>query len=613
MCGVAGWIDWREDLTGQRDIIEAMNRTLACRGPDAAGTWLSPRAAVAHRRLIVVDPEGGGQPMVRSRAGKTYVITYNGELYNTPELRQELSARGYVFQGYSDTEALLLAFMEWGPECLGRLNGIFAFAVWNDGDQSLFAARDRLGVKPFFYAERGSAFIFGSEIKAILAHPLVNPQIDAEGLAEVFIMGPARTPGHAVFKNIKELKQGHCLRHSRAGTEVRRYWTLESRLHEDGFQTTVETLRRLLEDTIERQLVADVPVCALLSGGLDSSAVTAVAARIFKERGKTLRTYSVGYAGDEVHFKANEFEPAADAPWARKVSGHLGTQHHVVSISTDELARSLVPAVRARDLPGMADVDSSLYLFSAEIKKKDTVGLSGEAADEIFGGYPWFRFKEEVYANTFPWTRMVDKRAGLLKPELKAYLRPERYLAGRYEEALAEVPDLPGEDSYAARLRRISYLSITRFMQALLDRKDRMTMAVGLEVRVPYCDHRIVEYAWNIPWEMKFCDGTEKGILRRALRGVLPEDVLRRRKSPYPKTHNPAYTAKVRSWLLAILGDPDSPLRQLVDVDAVRSFADGDFGDTSRPWFGQLMTGPQLMAYLIQVDTWLREYRVNIC
>ncbi|RJX19483.1 MAG: asparagine synthase (glutamine-hydrolyzing) [Ammonifex sp.] len=612
MCGISGWIDWQKNLTQERKIVETMNRTLADRGPDAAGTWISPRAAIAHRRLIVVDPEGGGQPMVRSRAGKTYVITYNGELYNTAELQQELTARGYTFRGYSDTEALLQAFIEWGPGCLDRLNGIFAFAVWSEADQSLFMARDRLGVKPLFYAERGSAFIFGSELKAILAHPLVQAEIDAEGLAEVFIMGPARTPGHAVFRNIKELKQGHWLRHNQWGTNVRRYWALESRPHTDDLDTTVETVRGLLEDTIERQLVADVPVCTLLSGGLDSSAVTALAVDVFKQRGKALRTYSVGYDGDEFYFKANEFEPTADAPWARQVSDFLGTQHHVVRVGTEELVRSLVPAVRARDLPGMADVDASLYLFSSEIKKKDTVGLSGEAADEVFGGYPWFRRNEEVYADNFPWTRMVGKRVGLLKPELTAYIRPEQYLAARYEEAVAEVPRLPGEDPHAARLRQISYLSITRFMQVLLDRKDRMTMAVGLEVRVPYCDHRLVEYAWNIPWAMKFCDRTEKGILRRALRDVLPENVLQRRKSPYPKTHNPAYTTTVRDWLLEILKDPGSPLRRFVDVGAVRSFAEGNAAEINLPWFGQLMTGPQLMAYLIQVDTWLREYRVTI-
>lgn len=613
MCGITGWVDWREDLTLQREVVEAMNATLANRGPDASGVWLSPRAAIAHRRLIVVDPEGGGQPMVRRRGKNTYVITYNGELYNTPELQRELRGRGYFFQGYSDTEALLLSFIEWGPDCLARLNGIFAFAIWCEEEQSLFMARDRLGVKPLFYAQRGSAFLFGSELKAILAHPAVKPEVDASGLAEIFIMGPARTPGHGVFKNIHELKAGYWLRHDRLGTSIKRYWGLESRPHGDDCATTVETVRWLLQDAVKRQLVADVPVCTLLSGGLDSSAVTAFAADVFKERGRELCTYSIGYAEDERYFEPNEFEPNSDASWAEQVAVCLGTRHRQVTAGTSELVDALVPAVRARDLPGMADVDASLYLFSCEIKKENTVGLSGEAADEIFGGYPWFRREADLCATTFPWARMIKERVRLLNPALIEYSRPEEYLSARYEEALKEVPYLPGEDRRSARLREVSYLSITRFMQVLLDRKDRMTMATGFEVRVPYCDHRLVEYVWNIPWKMKFCGQMEKGVLRRALRGVLPESVLKRRKSPYPKTHNPAYTAAVRNRLLEILHDPGSPLLPLIDIAAVRSMADAGGAGFNVPWFGQLMTGPQLMAYLVQVDAWLREYRVTVC
>jgi asparagine synthase (glutamine-hydrolysing) len=613
MCGIAGWIDWQVDLTQQRPVIEAMSETLAPRGPDACGVWLSPRAAIAHRRLIVVDPEGGRQPMVRRYGGHTYVITYNGELYNTPELQQELAARGYTFQGYSDTEALLLAFIEWGPECLERLNGIFAFGIWDEANENLFLARDRLGVKPLFYAQRGSAFLFGSELKALLAHPAVQPEVDATGLAEVFVMGPARTPGQGVFRDVSELRPGCWLRHNRKGTVTRRYWSLESRPHTDDFQTTVATVRWLLEDTVERQLVADVPVCTLLSGGLDSSAITAFAAGVFRKKGRgPIRTYSVDYVGNEQYFRPTEFEPNADAPWAQQIAAFLGTSHRVVTLDVQELAEALVPAVRARDLPGMADIDSSLFLFSRAIKQQDTVGLSGEAADEIFGGYPWFRREADLRATTFPWVRGIEERVRLLSPELTAYIRPMEYLAARYREALAEVPRLPGEDARAARLREISYLSIFHFMAVLLDRKDRMSMAVGLEVRVPYCDHRVVEYVWNIPWEMKFCGQVEKGVLRHALQGILPAEVLWRRKSPYPKTHNPAYTALVREWLLRILDDPDSPLRAFVNVPAVRSVAEASAAGGGIPWFGQLMTGSQMMAYLIQVDTWLREYRVRV-
>ena len=615
MCGITGWIDWETDVAQQRHTLDAMVKTLANRGPDAAGTWFSTHAALGHRRLVVVDPDGGGQPMTRQRGECEYTIVYNGELYNTSDLRRELEVRGHRFHTRnSDTEALLTAYMEWGPSCVERFNGIFAFAIWSETDQTLFLARDRLGVKPLFYTRRGSAFIFGSELKAILAHPAVPPEVDAEGLAEIFVMGPSRTPGHGVFRGVAELRPGCCLLYDRNGIHPRRYWSLVSREHEDDLDTTAARVRELFQDAVERQLVADVPVCALLSGGVDSSAITAFAAIAGKRNDiAPLHTYSVDYAGNEQHFQPNRFEPNADPPWVKLVSGHFGTHHHYIMLDTPDLAEALVDAALANDLPGMADVDSSLYLFCREIKKNATVALSGESADEIFGGYPWFHNGEALAADTFPWIRMTRERARLLSPELAHRIRPEQYVAGRYREAVAEVPRLPGESAAEARIRELFYLNITRFMPTLLDRKDRMSMAAGLEVRVPFCDHRLAEYVWNIPWAMKTCDQMEKGVLRRALAGVLPGDVLKRRKSPYPKSHNPAYRETVRAWLLRILDDPASPLLQLVNEREVRRLAQSGGAEFDRPWFGQLMRGPQLLAFLVQVDTWLRQYKVVLC
>ncbi|MCL6639392.1 MAG: asparagine synthase (glutamine-hydrolyzing) [Firmicutes bacterium] len=615
MCGITGWIDWDANATRQRDTLEAMVRTLANRGPDASGIWMSDHAALGHRRLVVVDPAGGGQPMTRQLGDRVFSIVYNGELYNTLELRRELEARGHRFlTRNSDTEALLFAYMEWGPSCVERFNGIFAFAIWSEAEQSLFLARDRLGVKPLFYTRRGNLLIFGSELKAILAHPEVPPEVDDEGLAEIFVMGPSRTPGKGIFRGISELRPGYCLLHDRQGTRVRRYWSLVSREHGDDLDTTAATLRELFIDTVERQLVSDVPVCTFLSGGIDSSAITAVAATAFKRDGTgILHTYSVDYAGNKQFFQPNRFEPNADPPWVKKVSNYFGTRHRNIVIETPDLVAALTDAVRASDLPGMADIDSSLLLFCREIKKNATVALSGESADEMFGGYPWFHSREALAAGTFPWIRMTRERARLLSPELAERIRPGEYVAERYREALDEVPRLPGEPPHDARIRELFYLNITRFMPTLLDRKDRMSMAAGLEVRVPFCDHRLAEYAWNIPWPMKTCDQKEKGILRRALTGLLPDDVLKRRKSPYPKTHNPAYLAAVRKWIIEILEDPSSPLRQLVNTRAILAMARPPDGmNFDRPWFGQLMRGPQLFAFFAQVDTWLREYKVVI-
>lgn len=613
MCGITGWIDWQNDLTRYPSVLLDMTETLAPRGPDASGTWLSRHCALGHRRLSVIDPANGAQPMTRMRGDVRYTIVYNGEIYNAADLRKELESRGHTFKTNCDTEVLLVSYIEWGRACVDRLNGIFAFAVWNDEEETLFLARDRVGVKPLFYADLNGLFLFGSEPKAILAHPEFPAEVDREGLAEIFIIGPARTPGHGVYKHMAELKPGCCMTVDRSGVSVRTYWRLESRPHEDDVETTAETIRALLRDTVERQLVSDVPVCTLLSGGLDSSALTAIAAEFYKQTGRgALHTYSVDYVDNDKHFKANAFQPNADGPWIRRMVEFLGTKHHDVTFDTPELVDSLKAAVRARDLPGMADVDGSLYLFCREIKKGATVALSGEAADEIFGGYPWFHREDALAADTFPWSLSADIRIGLLSRETVDWLKPRDYLDERYRQALDEVPHLPGEAGTARRMREMSYLNITRFMPTLLDRKDRMSMAVGLEVRVPYCDHRLVEYVWNVPWEIKAAGGREKGILRKALEGILPDDVLNRKKSPYPKTHNPNYLAATRAWVQEILDDPSSPLLPFLDVDRVRRLAASEAQHIDLPWFGQLMSGPQLFAYLGQIDTWLREYRVSI-
>ncbi|QYR23344.1 asparagine synthase (glutamine-hydrolyzing) [Paenibacillus sp. sptzw28] len=613
MCGFTGWIDWTDDLTRQSATLEKMTETMAFRGPDSSGTWISPSCALGHRRLSVIDPVNGAQPMVRTSDDDTYVIVYNGELYNAPELKKELEGKGRRFTTTCDTEVLLVAYMEWGKACVERLNGIFAFAVWDSREQQLFLARDRLGVKPLFYAKQSGKFIFGSEPKAVLAHPAVKTEVGPEGLAEIFILGPARTPGHGVYRDLGELLPGQYATVSRSGVSIAHYWKLESRPHSEDVNATARTVRELLKDTVERQLVSDVPLCTLLSGGLDSSALTTLAVRYYEHTGQgKVHTYSVDYVDNDKHFKAHDFQPNSDAPWIERMNSYLGTVHHPVQFDTPELIEALRTAMQARDLPGMADVDASLLLFCREIKKEATVAISGEAADEIFGGYPWFHRDDALNADTFPWSLASGMRAELLSPDVAAWIRPLEYIRDRYSDAVAEVPKLAGEDPVAARMRAMSYLNITRFMPTLLDRKDRMSMAVGLEVRVPYCDHRLVDYVFNIPWEIKTAGDREKGILRFALEGILPHDVLYRKKSPYPKTHNPNYLNTVRSQLLEVLDEGTSPLLPLINVKKIREIAESDTASSNLPWFGQLMSGPQLFAYLLQVDMWLRDYKVVI-
>lgn len=613
MCGIAGWINYTENIVQRQAALDAMVTPLTCRGPDGSGTLVTAHAGLGHRRLIVIDPEGGMQPMSRRLGDHVYTIVYNGELYNFQELRHDLEHEGFQFRSRSDTEVLLTSYVAWGSACVSRLNGIFAFAIWDYKDQTLFLARDRLGVKPLFYSIKGSTLLFSSEIKGILSHPQMKAEIDAEGLAEVFAVGPARTPGHGIFRDVKELRPGHFLHYGPRHCRVAPYWQLTSHAHPDTWETTTSTVRQLVEDTVTRQLVADVPVVTLLSGGLDSSVVTAVASAYLKsEDRESLDTYSIDFVDMERYFKPTKFQTNLDAPWVEKVSSFLGTTHHRIVIDTPELYEYLLPAMRARDLPGMADVDTSLLIFSREIKKAATVGLSGEAADEIFGGYPWFHHPDAIAANTFPWARRLKDRVDILSPDFVAHIQPVDYVARRYREALDEVPRLSGESPEEARIREISYLSITRFLPTLLDRKDRMTMAVGLEVRVPFCDHRLVEYVWNIPWRWKNYDNVAKGVLRHAMRGILPDDVIMRQKSPYPSTPNPSYFAVMRQGLEEVLTNPASPLLPLIDRKKIRAVMDaGPMGDQI-PWFGQLMGNAQLFAFLIQANAWLKEYHVAL-
>lgn len=612
MCGLIGWINTQRNISTEKDIMEKMTNTLSKRGPDSFGIYSSQHALLGHRRLTVVDPEGGGQPMIKTIGDNIYVIIYNGELYNTEEIRSKLKARGHVFKSYSDTEVLLTAYIEWGEDCVRYFNGIFAFGIWDENHQKLFIARDPLGVKPLFYTQKNNSFIFGSELKALLAHPEVKPIIDSGGILEIFGLGPARTPGNAVFKDVNEVLPGHCLSFVEGKTRVREYWRLESKQHDDSLDTTVDKVRSLFVDAVERQMVSDVPLCTFLSGGLDSSAISVIAANYFKNKGAgPLNTYSIDYLGNDKYFKSDSFQPDSDSKYIDTLSNYIGSKHHNIIIDSAQLASALKQAVKASDLPGMADIDSSLYLFCKEVSKDATVALSGECADEIFGGYPWFREPELINATTFPWSGAVKERKSLLSKEF-SNLPIEEYVNSRYIETLSEVPRLEGETPEEHRMREISYLNIKWFMVTLLNRKDRMSMRNSLEVRVPFADHKIVEYAFNIPWNYKYCDNIEKGLLRRAFRGLLPDEVLYRKKSPYPKTHNPEYLRIVQGWLRVILSDPTSPLLQLIDKQEVIEIVETGEVSFGKPWFGQLMKGPQLIAYLIQIDIWMREYKVEI-
>ncbi len=615
MCGIAGFCDYNDDFTEEAPylgrLVRRMGNTLRHRGPDEDGIFLSRHAAFAHQRLAVVDIKGGKQPMVAYRGGYRCTIVYNGELYNSSELRKELETAGYIFETDSDTEVLLKCYLHYGPDCAEKLNGIFAFAIDDEKQGCCFLCRDRFGVKPLFYTVSGGRLIFGSEIKALFEYPGITPVIDRQGLCEVFGIGPARTAGVGVFKDIHELKPGESAVFDQDGLHTYTYFNLESYEHPDSYEETVRHVRDLMEDTVKRQLVSDVPLCTFLSGGLDSSVITALAAKEYKNAGKELSTYAFDFAGNERYFRPNDYQPDADQPWSKKMAEYCGTDHKVLICGNVSQADCLYDAVDAKDLPGMADVDSSLLYFCRLVKQKHVVALCGECADEVFGGYPWFHKKEAFEGHCFPWSPDLAVRTHLLKRSIRSALKVEDYVNRRYEESIAEVPTLEGENPQEKRRREISWLNIRWFMSTLLDRKDRMSMASGLEVRVPYADHRLVEYVFNAPWSFKCHNGVVKSLLRDAAEPWVPDDIRMRKKSPYPKTHNPAYEAIVRKRLGNIMKDSSEPIHTLVDEGEVHKLMESK-SDYGKPWFGQLMAGPQMMAYLIEINYWLKKYEIRI-
>lgn len=604
MCGIAGILSSDIDLRGEKLLVEKMGKTLKKRGPDAAGLYLTPEVALIHRRLSVIDVENGAQPM---HFGK-YVIVYNGEIYNTDEVRNELEGFGYKFDTHCDTEVVLKAYDKWGNESVKKLNGIFAYAIYDKKENSLFACRDRIGVKPFFYNKTKNTFSFASKIDTLLCQPYVKSAVDEEGLYEIFMLGPAKTIGKAIFKDICELPPAFCLTYKNGEIKTYPYWKLEAKEFDENEETAAEHTYLLVKDSIERQLVSDVPLATFLSGGLDSSIISKIASDKYKEIGKTLDTYSVDYTDNDKYFKKSLFQPNKDSDYIDVISSYIGSNHHNIVLNNVAVANALEEAVIERGVPGFVDIDSSLMLFCKEVKKDFTVCLSGECADEIFAGYPWYHKKEILFENVFPWARNTNIRQRILK---NGFLSDgEEYLQSAYKNTLKNISYLESDDKINKRMREMFVLNLNWFMQTLLARKDNMSMASSLEVRVPFCDYRLVEYAYNMPWNIKALDGREKGILRKAFENDLPKEIAWRKKSPYPKTHNPAYFARVKELLAIALTDKSTPLMDWIDIDNLYLLLQNP-DSLPEPWYGQLMGIPQIAAYIYQIYAWIKHYNVE--
>lgn len=611
MSGIVGIVDFDVGVTRSIDLIRVMSSSLAHRGPDGQGEWFGEHAAFGHRSLNTMGATDSAQPLVSENSGgKPYVISFGGEIYNFRNLRAELSKKGYTFKSDGDAEVFLKGYECWGVKVAEKLKGVFASAIWDSNKETLILLRDRLGAKPLYYYQKNNKLIFASEMKALFKCPEIKPTVSKTGLCEIFDM--VKTPELTVYDEVKELRPGSVVVFNRNGLNKNTYWSLSAKPHTDDLPTTISTIKELIHSSIQEQAYGDTPICSLLSGGLDSSAITAIAAKQIAP--KTLPSFSVDFERNVSGFSADGVRGTPDAPFARALAKHAKTNHVELLLSSDQLLdidvrRKVLSAI---DAPPAywGDMWPSLYLLFQALSDHAKVSLSGEAADEIFGGYQWFRNPAAIAANTFPWLTAGSSRyfggTQLLAPDLLASLNRDEYRAFRYEEALKEVPVLDGENDSERRMREISYLAMTRFLPNLLDRNDRMSMAVGLQVRFPFCDRELVDYVFNVPWAMKTFDNREKSLLREAASNLLPQEIVNRYKTPYPAIQDGSYEKGLRNQAEEILSDGNSPVIDFLNIERINSLLKKPSTEISQPY----NRGSLEMA--LWMDSWVREYNVNI-
>ena len=605
MCGICGYI--QKDKIKTNDTILSMKDSIIRRGNSDNNIYVNNNVALGHARLSIIDVKNGKQPMKRCINGRNYAISYNGELYNTNVLRNILITRGYEFETESDTEVLLLLYVEFKEKMLKFVNGIFAFAIHDEENSSVFLAKDRLGIKPLFYSLVDDKLIFSSEIKGILASKYVKPIVSKEELLELFSLGPAHSPGKTYFKDIYELQAGHYAYYKDNTLDIIKYWDLcEKKI--------IDNVKYLVNDATRKQLVSDVGVSTMLSGGLDSSIVTKIATdNVFN-----LHTYSINYENNDKDFVANSYQQTKDSDFVKVMTKYLNTKHKDIIVTDEDLFNNLFESVIARDMPGMADIDSSMFVFCREItNNNEKVVLSGECSDEIFGGYPWFYKDHLKNTDGFPWALSENLRQNIIKKDLVNDGDIVEYIKTVKNNTLKNVSHI-SLDSFENEFKEINYLTIKYFMNTLIERTDRMSMRNSLEVRVPYADHRIFEYVYNVDAKLKLGlrnsnnEICEKYILKQAFKNDLPTDITNRKKSPFPKTYSKKYLEMLENKLSQILDNPSSRIHEVINTNYVRNLINTHGNELKENLFGQLMTYPQTLAYIIQIDYWLTAYNIEI-
>ena len=519
-----------------------------------------------------------------------------GRMRNAAKLAEKL---GLMREERSLARIVLAAYARWGEDYIEHIEGPVLTAVLDRDADALILCRDRMGERRVFYTAQDGCVAFADHPDMLLEAGCLRPVVDIDGLRELFGLGPARTPGKTPWRGMYALEPGCALVARGESARVRRYFRLEAREHEDDAAATVETVRMMIERAVDD--IAPLRPAAMLSGGIDSTLLTA----LLRQRMEPVRSFSVDYEGNDHHFRANAFQPARDAPYIALAVERIGCQHTAVELTQASLAQALEEAVDARGFPGMADVDSSLLLFARKIAPQARFALSGECGDEVFGGYPWFRDAHSISGESFPWSGSLELRAGILRRRVREKLDIREYVRGALSEAISRVEHLPHESAEGRCLRTMQHMCFAFFMANLQERALAMCEHSHLGVLTPFADERLVQYVYNVPWEMKFMGGREKGLLREAAGALLPESLRYRRKSPYPKTCDPAYARIVCGMVQGMLAEKKSPILQLVDARALEKLAASDLSPAQTPWFGQLMAGPQMLAYLWQVNAWL--------
>lgn len=593
-------------------LLDQMRCTQLHRGDAKDAMLLTANCGLAHNHFEKeTTPKTEFKPFTRKLYGKNFHLAFAGELYATDNLKKELEQVGFCFDTTEDEEIILYGFVHYGTEFFKRLDGVFSFALLEEEAQRLYLVRDGFGCKPLFYTYRDDTLIFATELKAILAHPYVKPVLSKSGLNEIFSLGPARSLGCGVFDNVSEVNPGEWICASPYGLHKETYWRMKAKPHEDSYEETIAKTTQMVMDAVKKQSVHEGKLGALLSGGVDSSVVTAIGSKFMMEAGEKMKTFSFDFTDNKTYFQSNAFQPSLDRPYVDIMANALDTEHAYLECTQETLFDGLKVSVRAHDLPAMADVDSSLHYFCKQVKKEADVVLTGECADEVFGGYPWFHREDLLDINTFPWTPSLKPRLDLLKKDFIETLDMNDYVQNAYHKTLQAIDYLPSESNEDKKKRRNGYLSLYWFMVTLLNRMERCSAQADLTARVPFADRKLAEYIYNAPWDMKMRGGVVKNLLREGFRGIVPDEVLFRKKSPYPKTYHPAYEKLLQDCLREIITDSASPLHHFVEKDAVLSFIDKK-KDLGSPWYGQLMAGPQMLAYLIQIDYWMKEYNISL-